>query len=181
MIGVLCWTLVVLGCERDARITRHNEVLLRVGDGIVTVDGFRKAFGQTASNYSARLFHDPHALRDAKYRLLNQLTDELILLERAKALELSITPAELKTAVDGFKEDFPEGEFEKTLFENGIGFDDWQASLERRLLMEKVVRQELGALNDSSDTAYANWMSELKQTYAVTINWSLWESINEHP
>ena len=179
IIGILWWPLVFLGCEKGAGTTRQDEMLIRVGDGAVTADDFHKAFDQTASNYSAALFRDQHALQDAKYRLLNQLTDELILLERAKELQLFITPVELGTAVDGFKKDFPEGQFEKTLFESGIGFADWQDSLEKRLLMEKVVTKEFKTIDDQTETAYADWMNELKKKYTVTINWSLWETIYE--
>lgn len=143
IIGILWWPLVFLGCEKGTDTTQQNEVLIQVGSSVVTVDGFHKAFDRTVSNYSAALFHDTHALQNVKYRLLNQLTEELIILERAKELQLNITPVELKNAVDEFKKDFPEDQFEKTLFESGIGFADWQASLEKRLLMEEVVTKEL--------------------------------------
>ncbi len=122
IIGILWWPLVFLSCEKGLDSTQRNEVLIQVGSGIVTVGGFQKTFDRTVSNYSAELFHDSDALRNAKYRLLNQLTEELILLEKAKELQLNVTPVELENAVDGFKKDFPEDQFEKTLLESDISF-----------------------------------------------------------
>lgn len=143
IISILWWPLVFLGCEKGPDTADQSGVLIQVEGSFVTVDGFHKAFDRTASNYSVALFRDPHALQNAKYRVLNQLTEELIILERAKELNLKITPAELENAVNTFREDFPKDQFEKTLIESGINLADWQASLKRRLLIEKVVIHEL--------------------------------------
>lgn len=144
IIIILWWPLMLLGCGKEPDTAHQNGVLIQVGGSFITVNGFHKAFDRTASNYSVALFRDPHALKSAKYRVLNQLTEELIILERAKELNLNIAPAELEKAVNTFKEDFPEDQFEKTLVESGINLADWQASLKKRLLIEKVVTHELG-------------------------------------
>ncbi len=74
---------------------------------------------------------------------MNQLTDEMILLERAKALNISITDAELEQAISAIKGDYPEGEFEKTLLEYAVSYDSWKDRLRNRLILDKVIEEEL--------------------------------------
>jgi hypothetical protein len=71
------------------------------------------------------------------------LTIELIILERATELGLSVSDEELEKAVADIKKDYPEDSFEKTLLEYAVSYETWQDRLRKRLLMEKVIQQEL--------------------------------------
>jgi hypothetical protein len=51
--------------------------------------------------------------------------------------------AELETAIQEIKADYPEDEFEQMLLESAIPFSLWKDRLRVRLLMEKVVDREL--------------------------------------
>lgn len=198
IIGILWGALFLLGCEKDTDTASPSDVLIQVGSSSITVDGFHKAFDRTASNYPVSLFRDANALRDAKYQVLNQLTEELIILERAKELGLIVAPEELEKAVHAFKIDFPDNQFEKALIESGVSLADWQMLLKKRLLIEKVVKHELKGektaqeidpptmatadkqpADEQTDIAYLDWMDKLKKKYIITINWSLWEKMNE--
>jgi len=76
-------------------------------------------------------------------RLLNQMTIELIVLERAKVLGIEISDAEVEQAVAEIKSDYPEGVFEETLLEFAVSFKTWVDRLRTRLIMEKVIDKEL--------------------------------------
>lgn len=76
-------------------------------------------------------------------RLLNQISEELLLTEKAKALEIEVSDKELQDAVQSIKADYPEGTFEQVLLENAVSYDFWCQRLKVRLLMDKVIQKEL--------------------------------------
>jgi len=140
------WALLILGmicgCGGGGDRDLDEKVLIRAGGSVVTVRDFHEAF-ESGITSPSRLFQDPEALRDEKYRILNRLTEELLILERARALNLRVSDEEAAQVVDDLKQDFPDDTFEKTLMENGISFPTWKNALKRRLLLEKVVRKDL--------------------------------------
>jgi len=120
-----------------------KEVLIRVGDRVMTVLDFNNAFEIAKIAYDNNISQHPEELRNAQVRLLNELTVEMILLERAQVLAISVTDEELENAVSEIKSDYPEGEFEKTLLEYAVSYDSWKTRLKNRLIMEKVIDEEL--------------------------------------
>lgn len=144
-IGLLAALLLaglIVGCLNSGSDS-GNEPLIRVGDRVLTVLEFKKAFEFTRSDYPNNFEGEPEDLRNAQLRLLNQLTVEMILLERAKELGLSISDEEINKAVNDIKSDYPEDTFEKTLLKFAVSYDLWEARLKNRLLMQKVVDNEL--------------------------------------
>jgi hypothetical protein len=120
-----------------------NEPLIRVQDRILTVLDFNKAFEIAKTDYPHNFEDDPEDFRNARLRLLNQLVVEMIILERAKELGLSISSEEIHEAVSEIKSDYPEDTFQKALLEFAVSYESWEARLKNRLLMQKVVDNEL--------------------------------------
>jgi hypothetical protein len=141
MLSLLFWFLWT-GCEQKTS-DYGNEVLLRVGDSVLTVLDFNEAFEISKTAYAHNIRQQSEDLRDAQMRLLNQLTVELLMLERAKELEISVSDDELEQAVSEIKSDYPEGQFEETLLEFAVSYDAWRNRLKIRLTMDKVVEAEL--------------------------------------
>jgi len=142
MIGSIMLLLILSGCgQNDADLGK--EVLVRVGDRVVTVLDFKNAFEIAKIAYENNIDEQPEDKRKAQIRQLNQLTVEMILLERAQELKISITEAELEKAVLEIKNDYPEGEFENTLLEFAVSYESWRDRLRTRLIIEKVIEEEL--------------------------------------
>ncbi len=133
---------VFVGCMNSGSST-GNEPLIRVGDRVLTVIEFNEAFEFIQSAYPQNLKDEPEDLRDVQLRLLNQLAVEMMILERAEELGLSISDEELNKAVSDIKSDYPEDTFEKTLLKTAISYESWETRLRKRLLMQKVVDYEL--------------------------------------
>jgi hypothetical protein len=98
---------------------------------------------QRCCAYPHNFEDEPEDFRNARLRLLNQLVVEMIILERAEELGLSISSEEIHKAVSEIKSDYPEDTFEKTLLEFAVSYESWEAQLKNRLLMQKVVDNEL--------------------------------------
>lgn len=146
--GLLCWIgliflLLFLSACGQQEADLGKEVLIRVGDRVMTVVDFKNAFEVAKIAYEDNIKEQPEELKKAQIRLLNQLTVEMILLERAEELKIGISEAELEKAISAIKEDYPEGEFEKTLLEYAVSYESWKERLQNRLILDKVIEEEL--------------------------------------
>jgi hypothetical protein len=130
------------GCLNSESNADH-EPLIRVRDRILTVLDFNKAFEIARTAYPHNFKDNPEDFRNARLRLLNQLVVEMIILERAEELGLSISSEEINNAVSEIKSDYPEDTFEKALLEFAVSYESWEARLKTRLLMQKVIDNEL--------------------------------------
>jgi hypothetical protein len=132
----------IAGCA-DSEPAEIHEFLIRVGSRMITVGDYQKAFEIAKSAYPHNEMQSAATLQEVHLRLLSQLIEELVLLERAEELRIRVTDSELETAVSGIRKDFPEESFEQVLLEHAVSYPVWEKRLRDRLLMEKVVADEL--------------------------------------
>jgi hypothetical protein len=140
--GLIVMLFSPAGCGQKEP-DQGKEVLIRVADRVMTVLDFTTAFEIAKIAYDDNIKENPEDLIDAQIRLLNQLTVEMILLERAEDLGVGISEGELEKAVSAIKSDYPEGEFEKTLLEYAVSYESWENRLKNRLIIDKVIEEEL--------------------------------------
>ena len=106
----------------------------------ITRDHVEKAFrrvgdpGQTVSDEEAYT---------AKLSILDDLIVEEILIARANALKLEVSPAELDTAYGEARKDIAEAAFQQELTRRNLTADDMRDRLRRDLLSKKVIDQEV--------------------------------------
>ncbi len=143
LIGVLSIIYPLAGCA-DSESKHRDEYFIRVGDSVITVLDFNRAFEIAKAFYSHSEMQQPEAVREAQMRFVKQMTEEMILRERAKDVGIKITDEEVKKAVEDIKRDYPKNEFDQILLEYAVPYQSWEKGLETRLLMEKVVAKELG-------------------------------------
>ncbi|MGD8492505.1 MAG: SurA N-terminal domain-containing protein [Desulfobacterales bacterium] len=142
LFSALLTLSVLTGCINSGS-NSGNEPLIRVQDRVLTVLEFNETFEFIQSAHPQNLKDHPQDLRNAQQRLLNQLTVEMIILERAEELGLSISDEEINKAVNDIKSDYPEDTFEKTLLKTAVSYELWVARLKNRMLMQKVIDSEL--------------------------------------
>lgn len=151
----ICLAFFFAGCgqfESDP----SKEYLIRVEESVVTVDDFKRALeiAKTAYEYNAIAGNgesetgEDTAMKKARFRMvkirvLSEMTERLVLHQRAKELGIRVAEAELEKEISKVKSSFPEGEFEKTLLESAITFPLWKEQLKDRMLMEKVIAADI--------------------------------------
>ena len=144
--GVFLIICTLAGCGdygSDSHSAPGDNYLIRVGDRVATIVDFNRAFEIVKTAYSHNALQEPDFCRRAKLRLLSQLIEEMIILERAKELNIGISDSELDEAVAQIKGDYDDNAFEQTLLEHAVSYHLWEKELARRLLIEKVVENEL--------------------------------------
>ena len=150
-LGFIRWIsalfLITVVLLTNAGCTRKKvevEYLIRVRNISMTLS----EFNQTVKAASEEAFPgeqniDPAALNDLRMRVLNQITEEMMISSYAADQGIQVTTEELEKAVADIKADYPDNTFEETLLENAISFQYWQKQLATRLLVEKVIAKEL--------------------------------------
>ena len=143
MVGALLfvWT-GFFGCS-DSKRPKPPEVLIQINDSVITVDDFGRAVEDTLDDFPTGADMDSGILAGIQLRVLNQLTERLILIERARELNIQISDAELEEMIASIKADYPKDEFDQVLIEQAVSFQQWKNDLRIRLLMVKVVDHEL--------------------------------------
>jgi len=145
-ISLICFLWVgytLAGCS-DFEHKQRNEYFIKVGDRTITVADFNKAFEIAKNAYPQNRIQRPDVNREVRLRLIQQMTEEMILLERAEELGITITDSQVEKALRDIKKDYPDNVFQEILLEYAIPYQSWKEGLKTRLLMEKVITQELG-------------------------------------
>ena len=133
----------VTGCA-DREHKQQQKYLIKVGDKIMTVADFNKAFEIAKAAYSYDMLQRPEEIREAMLSLIKQMTEEMILLKRAKEIGVTVTASEVEKVAEDIKRDYPDHEFQNSLIENAVPYTSWKQALKRRLLMNKVIAKDLG-------------------------------------
>lgn len=212
-ISLICFLWVgyaLAGCS-DVKQKQTDEYFIKLKDRIITVADFNKAFEIAKNAYPQNRIQQPEVAREARLRLIQQMTEEIILLERAEELGIKMTDSQVEKAIRDIKRDYPDNVFQEILLEYAIPYQYWKEGLKTRLIMEKVIAQELGdkikithddisqyyeehledditstdmkamskdinniiikiLRKEKMEKAYASWIKNLKNKYAVEIN-----------
>ncbi|MBT4363125.1 MAG: hypothetical protein HOD17_01430 [Desulfobacteraceae bacterium] len=130
------------GCSDS--ISKHdNEYLVKVGNNVITVHDFNMALEIAKTAYSHNAIKDPKIAKAIRLRLYNQMVEEILLKSKGTELNINVSDMELENAVSDIKSDFPDGTFEQTLLENAVSYDVWKERIKTRLLMEKIISNQL--------------------------------------
>jgi hypothetical protein len=142
-VSLAMGVLVAAGCG-PAGSERPDDYLVRVGNRKITGRDFLQAFELAKTAYPGSVDQNSSALQDARRQLLNELTTDLIIFNRAEEVGVTVSEADLDAAIAVIKADYPPGVFEQTLSESAVPFEAWKQRMRSRLLMEKLVQAELG-------------------------------------
>jgi hypothetical protein len=124
--------------------SQDDDYLIRVGSDIVTVAEFKgHVEASSGEAFPGNQDISPESMNDLRVRVLHQLSDELIIVQRAKQLGIYVTDQELEDFIEAVKSDYPDDMFEKTLLENTVSFKSWKKKMATRLLVDKVIAKEL--------------------------------------
>lgn len=119
------------------------EVFISVNENMVTVDAYLREVDDVAADVLTGGDPEKDMMANIHLRVLNQITERLIVFERARELGVDINDQELDAHVDSVKADYPQGEFEQVLLEQAVSYAEWKNNMRTRLLMRKVIDLEL--------------------------------------
>ncbi|HEV2298005.1 MAG TPA: peptidylprolyl isomerase [Candidatus Acidoferrales bacterium] len=100
--------------------------------------------------------------------ILDQLINNEILYQRAQALNLVATDAEVEDKFTESKSPFTEDEFQKKLQENGLSVDDLKSEIRRELTIEKLLNREVVAKISITDADVADYYSKNQSQFSAS-------------
>jgi hypothetical protein len=160
------------GCAEhssDSGSVSEKTFLIRIGESVVSTSDFESAFEIAKAAYPYNSVQDPNFLQRLKRRLLNEMTEELILLERARELDIRVSDSEVEKRIGELKKEFPDGVFDKMLLEDSISYQSWKQRLKVRLTMEKVIEKEISQKVMISMEDFTNYVEKMKKENAGTL------------
>ena len=102
-----------------------------------------------------------------KLKILDQLINNEILFQRAKALNLVATDGEVENKFTESKAAFTEDEFQKKLKENGLTVDDLKKEIRRELSIQKLLNREVVSKITVTDADVSGFYNQNKAQFSV--------------
>jgi len=103
-----------------------------------------------------------------KLRVLDELVNNEILLQRAKKLNLEASDGEVEDKFTEMKSPFTEDEFQRKLKEGGLTVDDLKRDLRRELSIQKLINREVVAKISITDQDVSDFYNTYRQQFNLT-------------
>jgi hypothetical protein len=140
LIAFICCGCNIVGCDfSDKNNVRQR--LIKVGEIELFTEEFNQIFEIVKAGYAKDI--NATEAKIAKFSLLIDLTNEMLLINEAKKLGVDISEQELNRAVDNIKADFPKNLFERMFIEQAISFEVWKKRLKSQLIINKLITSNL--------------------------------------
>ena len=184
---ILCIGYASAGCSPDSP-PETSDYLIRIGPTVLTEADFNQSFEFQKTAYGDSI-SDPEQLKQLKRDILRELSERIVMLERARETGVQISSKELDAAVQSIQRTYPPGEFEKHLLESGISFRMWREELKTRLIIDKLLQKDISAREiiapdtadvdrkmkerlqrDGVEATYPSWIRSLRKNYPLEIN-----------
>ena len=120
-----------------------QSVMLSCGDQVITRSAFEDHLELKMAAYPMNIRKIPDEFNSMVMSLVNELTEELVLVRAARENGIVISESEYRKAEKDIKADYPGDSFEKMLLRNAVDYPFWKKRFKRELLMSKFIEQEL--------------------------------------
>jgi len=138
------YVFIILSMYSCTQIPEKPSEVIRVGKSVVTIADFNSAFEIMKSGYKHQDLTNLELKQQMKRQLLDQMLEELIIIERARELQIEVSEEELENAVYDIRKDYPDEKTFKDIFlSEAISFQSWKDRLKIRLLLDKTTAQDL--------------------------------------
>ncbi len=145
-------------------------VVATVGPDEITYDEFSRRYGNLLTMYRRQLgpqFDDRRLAGFLREQVIEQLVIQRILLQRAKALGISVTPeevaAEIKADPVFGQRGFSKETYLALLRQNGLTPEAYEASVQRELMLRKLEELVKGSVKISDDELRDGYNAQKQQ------------------
>ena len=163
---MLALAVTAIGCRSQpaAPQTVSPDTWATVNGRTITRDDVEKMFRRTQAGGASL---SPEEAMTARLSILNEMILQDILLEKARALNLQVTDAELDTAYAERKQNMSDAVFEEELKKRSLTTADMRETLRRELLSNKLLEQEVTAKISVSDEDVTNFYNANRAQFTV--------------
>lgn len=139
-LGVLC---LITACGRDDLL--HRKHVATVNGEKIYLDEYRERLNTQKELLSPKTFPDSSDKRELlEKEILESMITEKIVLQRAQALNLSVSDTELEKKLTDIRKDYGDNFFDLLRQEN-VRYEDWREELRKEMLWDKLVAADVNA------------------------------------
>ncbi len=142
---------LVAGCD-SGPVTAQASPLIRINDHEISKADFLAAFEKSLQKDQSLSSIEREELQRS---FLVQLIDRELIHAEARRLDITIAEADVETALQGYRQDYPGSSFDTMLQERGITLQFWREELKESLIMEKLLEQAVYSMVSVSDEEVA--------------------------
>jgi len=123
------------------QVPENDQVIIRAGDSVITGEYLNQVIEIAKTSYPTNI--SDKKMVQLRQKVIAELMEEVLIMERAREMGICISDNELEKAVMSIKKDYPENTFENMLLEQAIPFGLWKERLRKRLLIDKTIETDL--------------------------------------
>ena len=102
-----------------------------------------------------------------KEEALSRLIEERVMLQRARALLITVGEAELDARIEEIRKDYADGSFDALFSSDTMSFSTWKKALLKRMLLEKVVAADVNVKVQVTETEAEGYYQANRKRYAA--------------
>jgi peptidyl-prolyl cis-trans isomerase C len=142
--------------QKESTLT-GNEVVLKVGDHVITLRDFFVDYDR--AKLERGITGDPQAALALKNALLSETLKRELILRRAREAGITVQAEEVAAEIGRIRVHYPGDSFREMLAEQYVAYDEWIERQKVRLLVEKVIDQELESKITVTDEESRAWFA----------------------
>ncbi len=143
-LGVLIFFCIsFLGCGDKDKQNNEETYILKSQDIIITPSQFTEELELKKASYSYNIKDNPSEYNDIVIKVVQDLSEEIVLLHIAREKGIFISDKGFKKAEKEFLKDYPDDTFENMLLKNAIEYSFWKKRFIKRLIIDQLIQQEL--------------------------------------
>jgi hypothetical protein len=137
--------LLMTACRDQAPPPPPEPPVATVNEEQIGREEFRNKLAEEAALVKGEAPLRAEQMASLKEEALNQLIEEKFMLQRARELSLTVSDAEIEARIGEIKKDYSNEGFAALFGNGGISYTAWRQALQKRILLEKVIAQDVNA------------------------------------
>jgi len=173
LAGILLLGAAVCGSAQQV----VEEIVAIVNDEVITLSEFKREYDERLQAARAQFQGEEldKAVEFVKIHILDEMITDVLLIQMAKSMNMNVTD-QLKMIVENIKkanEIESDDEFKRALAQQGYDYDDWIETMERRIMREAVLRNEVGQKVVIDDSEIVDYYKKHQDEFVVPDEYQL--------
>lgn len=140
---VISALLVLMGCPPDQKAKQDPNVVATVNGEVIARAEFERLLAREAQAMEGSAPRTPEQVEPFKQALLETLIERALLLQAARAANITVTTEEVDRRVLALSSEYPAGTFDEALNSSGTSRAAHTRSTREQLTIEKLLAQEV--------------------------------------
>jgi hypothetical protein len=123
------------------QVPKSDQVIIRAGKSVITDEYLNQVLEIAKTSYPTNMSEG--IIQEVREKVISELMEEVLIMERARELGITVSVKELDSAIKKIRNDYPEDTFENMLLEQAIPYSLWKKRLRKRLIIEKTIEKDI--------------------------------------